>query len=175
MNLLIVIDMQNDFVTGSLGSMEARAIVGNVARKVDNWDGPVIFTRDTHHDNYMSTLEGAKLPVAHCIEGTDGWQIVDQLAGKEMHIIDKPTFGSTELAELVKVMALDKHTCPEPVDSVTLVGLCTDICVISNALLLRATLPDMPIIVDSSCCAGVSVASHHNALEAMKMCQIDVV
>ncbi len=175
MNILVVIDMQNDFVTGSLGSMDARAIVANVAKKVDSWNGAIIFTRDTHQPDYLSTLEGHKLPVVHCVQDTDGWQIVDQLAGKAHHIIDKPTFGSTELAELIKLMALDKHTCPEMIEGITLVGLCTDICVISNALLLRAMLPDMPITVDSSCCAGVTVQSHLNALEAMKMCQIDIV
>lgn len=174
MNLLIVIDMQNDFVSGALGSMQARDIVDKVVDKVKNWDGAVLFTRDTHSQQYLDTLEGKKLPVAHCIQDTDGWQIIDQLSQYATTIIDKPTFGSIELAQVV--LSITKNiTNSEQLERITLVGLCTDICVISNALLLRATLPNMPITVDSSCCAGVTAESHDNALKAMQMCHIDII
>ncbi len=175
MNILIVVDMQNDFVTGSLGTKEAVDIVPYVlGRTVDavNKGDTIIFTRDTHGGDYMQTLEGRNLPVPHCISGTEGWQIIPQLTeyteGKT--IIDKPTFGSAALASMLFEMALY-----EKIDSITLIGLCTDICVISNALLIKAFLPEAEIIVDSACCAGVTPRSHENALEAMKMCQIKVI
>ncbi len=167
---LIVVDMQNDFIDGSLGTKEAEAIVDRVAEKIRAFDGEVIFTRDTHGEDYLRTQEGRRLPVAHCVKDSDGWQIRDGL--KELRpcaIIDKPTFGSTELGVL-----LSQRDLEEKIGSVTLIGLCTDICVISNALLIKAFLPETPIIVDAACCAGVTPESHRNALEAMRMCQIAI-
>ena len=169
-DILIVVDMQNDFIDGALGTAEAEAIVPNVLKKIEGFKGKIIFTRDTHKDNYMSTQEGGKLPVPHCIEGSQGWQIRDGLCGhSEIAVLDKPTFGSRELAELL--CSLDRE---EAISSVTLIGLCTDICVISNALLIKAFLPEVPVSVDAACCAGVTPQSHLNALEAMKMCQINI-
>ena len=167
MNILIVVDMQNDFITGSLGTKEAEAIVENVAEKIKHFDGKVIFTRDTHEENYMDTQEGKNLPVTHCITGTDGWQIHPTLAPFANEVIDKPTFGSVTLAQLISAM--------DNVEGITLVGICTDICVISNAMILKAFLPEVPITVDASCCAGVTPESHKNALAAMKCCQINIV
>ena len=167
MDILIVVDMQNDFISGSLGTNEAQAIVDNVAEKVKNFKGKVIFTRDTHENDYMNTQERKNLPVSHCIIGSDGWQIHRTLMPYANEIIDKPTFGSVTLAHLLS--ALDN------IDSITLVGICTDICVISNAMLLKAFMPEVPITVDASCCAGVTPESHKNALAAMKSCQINIV
>ena len=169
MKILCVIDMQNDFIDGALGTSEAVKIVDNVRRKIEAYrkNGDiVIFTRDTHYENYMDTAEGKNLPVPHCIKDTDGWQISHKLEIMDSVVIDKPTFGSTELAEYVTKLG--------NIDSIELIGLCTDICVISNALLLKASLPETPICVDSSCCAGVTPESHSNALSAMKMCQIEI-
>lgn len=169
-NVLVVVDMQKDFIDGALGTKEAEAIIDNVAEFVKSFDGEVVFTRDTHFDNYMETQEGKNLPVPHCIKGTDGWQIDRKLAALKpngMKLFDKPTFGSVELAEYLKA--------EETLESITLVGLCTDICVISNALLLKAYMPETPIKVVEKCCAGVTPESHKNALEAMKMCQIQIV
>ena len=171
MNYLIVVDMQVDFVSGALGTKEAQAIVQNVAEKIRSFDGKILFTRDTHEGNYLSTQEGRNLPVPHCIRGTEGWQIIPELAALVTQpVIDKPTFGSTALAALLAA----EHK-KEPIESVTLIGLCTDICVISNALLIKAQLPEVPVSVDASCCAGVTPESHKNALSAMKMCQIAVI
>ena len=169
-NILLVIDMQNDFIDGALGTPEAVAIVGKVAEKIKSFPGRVIFTRDTHEENYMETQEGKKLPVPHCIRGSQGWQIREELEKlRTGPAVDKPTFGSQALGELL--LKLDKE---EKIGSITLVGLCTDICVISNALLAKAFLPEVPITVDASCCAGVTPESHKTALSAMKMCQIQV-
>ena len=167
---LIVVDMQKDFVDGSLGTSEAQAIVENVARKIEGFDGGIIVTYDTHGEDYMQTAEGRKLPVPHCIRGSQGWQIREELEKlRTGPAVDKPTFGSQALGELL--LKLDKE---EKIGSITLVGLCTDICVISNALLAKAFLPEVPITVDASCCAGVTPESHKTALSAMKMCQIQV-
>ncbi|MBQ2251991.1 MAG: cysteine hydrolase [Clostridia bacterium] len=169
-NILIVVDMQNDFIDGALGTKEAVAIVGNVKEKIANFDGEVIFTRDTHESDYLGTQEGKNLPVEHCICGTFGWEIRSELTEiKEGSVIDKPTFGSRKLAELL----YEKHLTEE-IGEITLIGLCTDICVISNALVIKAFLPEVKITVDSSCCAGVTPESHENALSAMKMCQINI-
>ena len=169
-DLLIVVDMQNDFITGALGTAEAVKIVPRVLELVRDFKGKVLFTRDTHGEDYLETQEGRKLPVPHCIEGTDGWQICPVLApfcgGMP---IDKRTFGSSELGRLLE--DLDRENS---VKSVTLIGLCTDICVISNALLAKAFLPEAEIIVDASACAGVTPESHKTALAAMKMCQVQV-
>lgn len=169
--LLLVIDMQNDFIDGALGTKEAVAIVPNVKKKIENFDGTVIFTRDTHFEDYMETQEGRNLPVPHCIMGTEGWQIrpeLDEL--RTTKAIDKVTFGSSALGDLL--VSMDQE---DAIESIEIIGLCTDICVISNAMIAKAYLPEVPITVDASCCAGVTPASHENALEAMKMCQIKVV
>ena len=168
--VLVVVDMQNDFIDGALGTAEAVSIVPYVRARAESFSGDVIFTRDTHENGYLSTQEGKKLPVPHCIYGTHGWEICDALApfvGKA--VINKPTFGSYELVELLKEM--DKR---EKIGEIELVGLCTDICVISNALLIKAAFLDAEVSVDSQGCAGVTPSSHNNALEAMKMCQITI-
>ena len=171
--ILIVVDMQKDFVDGALGTKEAVAIVDAVVEKVKNFDGEVIFTRDTHFENYMETQEGKNLPVVHCVKNTDGWQIIPKLdvLCKEMgcKCYDKPTFGSTELAEDLK-----KAYAAGEIESVELIGLCTDICVVSNALILKANFPEKDIYVDSTCCAGVTPETHSAALNTMKMCQINI-
>lgn len=170
MNILVVVDMQNDFIDGSLGTEEAQRIVPEVVKKIQTFDGTVFATRDTHEEDYLETAEGRKLPVRHCIRGTDGWQIKKEIAELLSEApIDKVTFGSREL-----VKKLEKLHAEAPIESITLVGLCTDICVISNAMLCKAFLPEVPVQVDASCCAGVTVESHMQALEAMKMCQIDI-
>ena len=169
-DVLIVVDMQNDFIDGALGTAEALAIVPKVKEKIEGFQGQVLFTRDTHHANYMDTQEGRNLPVPHCIEGSDGWQIRPELeALRRTEAVDKPGFGSVQLAELLRAM-----NEKEPIGSVTLVGLCTDICVISNAMLIKAYLPELPVRVDAACCAGVTPESHENALAAMAMCQIEI-
>lgn len=168
--ILIIVDMQNDFIDGALGTKEAVAIVPKVEDKIRNFDGEVFFTRDTHENWYLETQEGKNLPVPHCIRGTEGWQIRKELdALRKTEPIDKETFGSTDLA--ADLLALHED---EEIGSITLVGLCTDICVISNALLLKATLPEVPIYVDAAYCAGVTPESHENALKAMEACQIKV-
>ena len=172
MNILVVVDMQNDFIDGALGTPEAVAIVPKVMVKMMNFDGLVLATRDTHGEDYLERQEGKKLPVVHCIKGTHGWKIKDEI--QQLLIsqpIDKPTFGSEALGKVLK----DLNNDVEPIDSITLVGLCTDICVISNAMLLKAFLPEVPIMVDASCCAGVTPESHERALEAMKACQIEII
>lgn len=173
-NFLIVVDMQNDFIDGALGTDEAQVIVPAVIEKIMNHEGPVIYTYDTHEDNYLETLEGKNLPVEHCIMGTDGWALNPEIEKLRLEgntlAFSKPTFGSKELAEHL----YDEHR-NEKIDSIEIVGLCTDICVISNALLIKAFLPEVPITVDSSCCAGVTPESHENALDAMSACQIEIV
>ena len=168
MNVLIVIDMQNDFIDGALGTKEAEAIVPRVVEKIRNFDGMVLATRDTHEADYLQTQEGKNLPVEHCIRGKNGWELrseIQELISTE--VMDKPTFGSRKLAEFLKKQETE-------IDSITLVGLCTDICVISNAMVLKAFMPEIPITVDASCCAGVTPESHERALEAMKVCQIHI-
>lgn len=168
--VLVVVDMQKDFIDGALGTKEAQAIVDNVAETVRSFDGEVVFTRDTHFEDYLETQEGKELPIPHCIKDTPGWQIdkkLSVLAGSSMKVFDKTTFGCVELAACLRE---DRE-----LEEVTLVGLCTDICVISNALLIKAYLPEVKITVLGDCCAGVTPQSHQNALEAMKMCQIRIV
>lgn len=169
-DILIVVDMQNDFIDGALGTAEAVAIVPKVAEKIRGFKGKILFTRDTHTEEYMNTQEGKNLPVPHCIKGTEGWQISPALKELcENEPIDKVTFGSEKLAFLLKAANEE-----EPINSITLIGLCTDICVISNALLVKAFLPEVPLIVDAACCAGVTPESHKNALAAMAVCQIKI-
>lgn len=168
MKYLIVVDMQNDFITGSLGSKLAEAIVPNVVEKVKNYEGTVIFTRDTHFSDYMDTQEGKNLPVKHCIKDTTGWEICNELKPYANKVIDKITFGSVDLPDVIKAYG-------EQIEEIELCGLCTDICVISNAMVLKATFPEVKIVVDSNCCAGVTEESHQTALNAMKAVQIDVI
>ncbi len=170
MKVLVVVDMQNDFIDRALGTKEAVGIVDNVAKKIAEFDGKVIYTKDTHLENYLQTQEGKNLPVEHCIRGSEGWQLSSALPVKaDDLVIEKPTFGSVELGEYLKKTAADVD-----IEEIEIVGLCTDICVISNALLIKAFLPEVKISVDPSCCAGVTPESHKNALEAMKMCQIKI-
>lgn len=171
-SLLLVIDMQNDFIDGALGTEEAQAIVPAVLKRVREFEGDILYTRDTHFETYLETQEGKNLPVPHCIKGTPGWELQPELKKlsetMDSPILDKLTFGSRELPGF-----LEEHY-PEGLASVELIGLCTDICVISNAMLLKAFFPELPVSVTASCCAGVTPQSHENALNAMKMCQITV-
>lgn len=172
--ILVIVDMQNDFVDGALGTKEAVTIVPAVADKIKNFDGDEIFvTYDTHFDNYPDTLEGKKLPVPHCIEGTEGHrlapQIAEALAGKNYCEIIKTTFGSFDI-----VIKLKEKYPGEEIEA-EFAGLCTDICVVSNVLIMRAAYPDAFITVDASCCAGVTPETHRSALETMKCCQIDII
>ena len=170
-NILLVIDMQNDFIDGALGTKEAVEIVPAVKKKIEQFDGTVLFTRDTHETWYLQTQEGKNLPVEHCIRGTDGWQIRPELdALRKTEAIDKETFGAKELGGIL--LDMDEEN---KIGSITLIGLCTDICVISNAMLVKAFLPEVPVIVDASCCAGVTPESHETALKAMQACQIQIV
>lgn len=167
--LLIVVDMQNDFIDGSLGTPEAQAIVPAVKARIKEYlaeEQDVVFTLDTHYENYMETLEGKNLPVLHCQKGTQGWELSPELAGYPGKRFEKPTFGSMELAGYLK---------EKEYDSIELLGLCTDICVISNAMLAKAVLPGTPVSVNAACCAGVTPESHENALKAMGMCQIEII
>lgn len=170
-NVLIVVDMQKDFVDGALGTKEAVAIVDNVVAKIKEFDGDVIATYDTHGENYMDTQEGKKLPVPHCIMGTDGWKldkkVQEALDEKGFTEVYKPTFGSVDLVEMIRKYDVENT-------QIQLIGLCTDICVVSNALLLKANFPEMNISVDAACCAGVTPEKHLAALETMSSCQIDV-
>lgn len=175
--ILIVIDMQNDFITGTLGSAEAEAVVENVVRKIQKYNREgerILCTLDTHYQNYRDTQEGRKLPVPHCIKPENGWELNERIkeelaknAGK-IRYFEKNTFGSWELAEYLKQTA-DARTEFE------FIGVCTDICVVSNVLLVKAAFPENKIIVDASCCAGVTKETHRYALETMKMCQIDII
>lgn len=176
MKILVVVDMQNDFIDGALGTPEAQAIVPNVKKKIESYrdagmTGAVIYTMDTHQDNYLETMEGKKLPVPHCIYRTPGWEIPSVLKpnGQLDRVLYKETFGSTSLSDLIG------SNFGGRIDSIEVVGLCTDICVISNVMLLKAHFPDTPIYVDSSCCAGVTPESHENALKAMAMCHIEII
>ena len=182
MKVLIVVDMQKDFVDGALGTPEAQAIVPNVVKYIENCDlnnTTFIFTKDTHEDNYLETLEGKNLPVPHCIKDTPGWYIDFDVMNAYMNkkdsfddnfLIEKPTFGSMKLTKLLT----DLNT-KEKIEEITLMGLCTGICVMSNAILAKATLPEIPVNVVADCCACVTPESHKIALEAMKLCQINII
>ncbi|MEA5040672.1 MAG: isochorismatase family cysteine hydrolase [Clostridiaceae bacterium] len=170
MNLLLVVDMQNDFIDGALGTTEARAVVPKVAEKIRTFRGRILATRDTHTSDYLATQEGRNLPVPHCIRGTEGWRIRPEIAELlPEEPIDKPAFGSAELGGRLQILDAE-----EKIGHITLIGLCTDICVISNAILCKAFLPETPVTVDAACCAGVTPESHRRALDAMKMCQIQI-
>ena len=171
MKVLVVVDMQNDFIDGALGTPEAQKIVPAVAEKIRGWTGEVYATQDTHQKDYLTTQEGRNLPVTHCVEGTHGWEIAPAIreAMTDVTCLTKPTFGSRSLAETLVIVNQN-----QPIEEIVLVGLCTDICVISNALLLKAFLPEVPVRVDAACCAGVTPESHQNALAAMRQCQIAI-
>lgn len=195
MKVLIVVDMQNDFVNGALGTPEAQKIVPLVAETIEQLadrDTVILFTKDTHPENYMNTLEGKNLPVPHCIDGTDGWMLNEQVMAAfekvrdkyctfgnmnpfcEDHVILKPTFGSMDLQNIL--FALDEYRSGAgEVEEITLMGLCTGICVLSNAILAKATLPEAQVNVIADCCACVTPESHKIALEAMKLCQINII
>ena len=165
----IVIDTQNDFITGVLGTKEAAAVLPNIKKKIDAYiaaGDEVIFTRDTHEENYLETNEGRHLPVPHCVKGTEGWQVVKEIDCPDCKHIDKPTFGYIHWSEQFK---------DSRISGIEIIGVCTDICVISNALILKAVFPEIDISVDASCCAGVTPATHKAALTAMKSCQIRVI
>ena len=169
--ILIVIDMQNDFIDAALGTKEAVAIVDAVKDKIRSWPAKdVVATMDTHGEDYMETQEGQNLPVMHCIKGTDGWQIRPDIAEllTEAKIYEKPTFGSTAMAADLKALSENEEI------ELELIGLCTDICVVSNALLLKASMPEVRISVDAACCAGVTPEKHLAALATMQSCQIHV-
>ena len=170
--ILVVVDMQNDFIDGPLGTKEGQMIVDNVVDKINNFDGEIFVTYDTHFDNYMSTREGRYLPVPHCIKDTDGFELNKKVSNAlidRLHLkVYKPTFGSIQLVKYL-------YDLSEKRAEVTLIGVCTDICVLSNALLLKAHYPEMDIIVDASCCAGTTVEAHNAALLTMQSCQIDII
>lgn len=172
--ILVVVDMQNDFTYGALRNEDAIAIIPEVVAHVNAFDGEIIFTRDTHGEDYMQTQEGRKLPVPHCIKGSEGWEIVPELdkirVEKGCKVYDKPTFGCVELAA-----DITKMHAQNPIDEVEFIGVCTDICVISNAMLVKAAIPDVTIKVTASCCAGVTKESHDTALRAMAGCQMEII
>lgn len=173
-DILVVVDMQKDFVSGALGTPEAVSIVPKVEETIKDFisrDAVIIFTRDTHSEHYIESQEGKKLPVPHCIKGSDGWDIIDELKPYTVGntVIDKPSFGSCELG-----LMLQEMNNSEEIEGITFVGLCTDICVISNALLVKAFLPEVPVSVVADACAGVSPESHQNALKSMACCQINI-
>lgn len=175
MKILVVVDMQKDFIDGSLGTTEAQAIVTPVAEKITDYKNQeitVLFTRDTHYANYLETQEGKNLPVEHCIEGTEGFEIDKRLDTKGSLILNKDTFGSTNLPAVIQKIAEDASGMDNI--EIELCGLCTDICVISNAMILKAAFPEALISVDAACCAGVTPESHQNAINAMRMCQIKI-
>ncbi|MBR4461275.1 MAG: cysteine hydrolase [Erysipelotrichaceae bacterium] len=173
--VLIAVDMQNDFVDAALGTKEAVAIVPAVCEEIQKDYDLVIATRDTHQEDYLDTNEGKHLPVVHCVQDTQGWMLNEDIekALKErtsFQIINKPTFGSEELVQVLK-----DYDEEEPIESITLIGLCTDICVVTNALLIKTAFPEIPVMVKADCCAGVTPETHEAALKTMQMCQIEII
>ena len=172
-HFLVVVDIQKDFVDGALGTAEAVGIIDNCVKRINEFEGDIFVTFDTHFEDYMETSEGKKLPVPHCIKGTEGWElnadIAKALSDKKYMGVEKLTFGSVELPRIIEIAARDEDF------DVTLMGLCTDICVVSNALMLKANFPEKEIYVVSDCSAGVTPATHNAALETMKMCQINII
>ncbi len=170
--ILVVVDMQNDFINGALGTQEAQAIVEKAAALIEKFEGAIYVTLDTHQSDYLDTAEGKKLPVAHCIKGTDGWLLNERirkaLAAKTYTAMEKGTFGSTQLAEEIRKAGGQEEM------EIECIGLCTDICVVSNVLLLKANFPEAKITVHADCCAGVTPETHEAALKTMEMCQIEV-
>lgn len=177
MKVLVVVDMQHDFVDGALGTTEAQAIVSKVAEKVKQYveeDGIIVYTQDTHSADYMETMEGHYLPVPHCIAGTDGWRILPAVYVEDSYVVQKNTFGHLTLGQDVWQACLEKFDSTE-IESIELCGVCTDICVLANSIILKTDYHYLPIIVDSSCCAGVTPEKHAAALEVMRSCQIEVI
>lgn len=176
MKFLVIVDMQNDFVTGSLGTKEAQAIVPNVKARVESDEfEEIIYTKDTHYSNYLtSTLEGEKLPIKHCIKNTVGWNIIPELQTKSI-IIEKNTFGSFDILGKLNYFIFEEQEELGQIDEIEICGLCTDICVVSNALLIRAMFPNVKITVRANCCAGSTPELHEAALKVMESCQIDVI
>ncbi len=168
-DILVVVDMQKDFVDGALGTPEAVAIVPKVIERVKSFPGRVLYTRDNHAGDYLNSREGKLLPIIHCVPGSEGWQLIPELAAMAEEIYDKPTFASPELGE--RLRSLNEE---EPIGQLTIIGLCTDICVICIAMTLRGFLPEVPIAIDSSCCAGVTPEGHETALKAMANCQFQI-
>lgn len=174
-NIIIVVDVQNDFVTGSLGTTEAQEMIPRLKSKLEksNIDNVLIFTKDTHDNRYLNSTEGKKLPIPHCIKETNGWLIVPEIApftnGYNREVIEKNTFGCVDMIPILKESIKIGF-----VEEIELVGLCTDICVITNALLIKSYFPYMSIVVDSSCCAGTTVENHNKALDIMRQCHIEV-
>ena len=174
-NIIIVVDVQNDFVTGSLGTKEAQEMIPRLKSKLEksNKDNVLIFTKDTHDEKYLNSIEGKKLPIPHCIKETNGWLIVPEITpftnGYNRKVIEKNTFGCVEM-----LFTILEELRNGFVEEIELVGLCTDICVISNALLVKSHFPYMNIVVDSSCCAGTTVENHNKALDIMRQCHIEV-
>ena len=178
MDLLVVIDMQYDFIDGSLGTPEAQAILPKVIEKINNWNGPIFATRDCHYNDYLETQEGKKLPIRHCVESTKGYRIHKDVSkamtdNMLINVIDKETFGSLNLPE--KIISF-QNACPyNCIDSITVIGLCTDICIVNNIMILKAAFPEVEIYIDSSCCAGTTPKTHEAALTVMRNCQINVI
>ena len=175
--LLVVVDMQEDFIRGPLGTAEARAAVPKAAERIRAWEGEILYTLDTHREDYLDTQEGERLPAPHCIRGSRGWQLDGEVyralaergAADASHAVEKDTFGAKALPARAEALLGGKP------QRIVLIGLCTDICVISNAILLKAFFPEARIAVDASCCAGVTPQSHQRALEALAPCQVDVI
>lgn len=174
MRVLVVVDVQNDFISGALGTDAARAATPAIKKKIEEFDGIIIATKDTHRDDYMKTFEGKRLPVKHCVIESNGWQFANEICssfhGKKLNLFYKGSFGSIDAAEYLQVAS-----ATDPIESIEIIGVCTDICVVSNALLLRAYFKSVPIIVDAACCAGTTPERHRAALETMKSCMIDVI
>ena len=179
MKILVVVDMQNDFIDGALGTPEAQAIVPNVIKKIEQYrndpKGFIIYTADTHGENYLETQEGRKLPVPHCIHPSKGWMIPEDIYIPNAPIIMKKAFGAEMLPCYLSAIETQQEKDKGSIESIEFVGLCTDICVISNVMIAKSAYPEVPITVNSSCCAGVTPESHINALRAMEMCQINIV
>lgn len=181
-DILVVVDMQNDFIDGSLGTEGAQKIVDKVVEKVADFSGKaVIFTKDTHDNKYLNTYEGKKLPVMHCIKGTQGWEISNKIKTcvdkYDTSIILKDTFGTFILSDRIKAYQYSKDGTYIDADKliIEIIGLCTDICVVSNAIILKAAFPNSQIIVDASCCAGTTPENHEKALDVMRSCHITVI
>ena len=177
MKILVAIDLQKDFTTGALGNAECDAAADKAAERIksfraENSDTPVIFTLDTHAENYLDTQEGRNLPVVHCIKGSEGWGLderIEAVRDDRDILVEKPTFGSARLPEVIRETAGGRE-----IEEIEFIGVCTDICVISNAMIIKANFPEVPVVINSECCAGVTPQSHENALSAMAMCQMKI-
>lgn len=167
--VLVVVDLQNDFITGVLGSKAVQSIIPKVKEKIENFDGEVIFTMDTHYDNYLDTQEGKNIPFKHCIKGTEGWEICSDLKPYAKMCVTKNTFGAAALPDIIQ------NNIDEVIEEIEVCGLCTDICVVSNVMMLKSVFPEARIIVDASCCAGTTEKNHKAALYTMSLVQVDII